>query len=97
MKDRAEIETAWKVCNLISRLNDLIWDYYEDGFIELYLKEEYQNYLLKKQIDDDIPFWLNNASKYSNITNIRSRPHAFWAAHPVFNRVALLGLYMGLN
>ena len=55
MKDRAEIETAWQVCNLISRLNDLIWDYYEDGFIELYLKEEYQKYL-KRQIEDDIPF-----------------------------------------
>ncbi len=55
MKDRAEIETAWKVCNLISRLNDLIWDYYEDGFIELYLKEEYQKHL-RKQIEDDIPF-----------------------------------------
>jgi len=55
MKDRAEIETAWKLCNLISRLNDMIWDYYEDGFIELYLKEEYQKYL-KKQTDDDIGF-----------------------------------------
>lgn len=55
MKDRAEIETAWQVCNLISRLNDLIWDHYEENFIDRYLKDEYQK-CLRKQIEDEIPF-----------------------------------------
>ena len=34
MKDENEIELAWKIWHLISRLNDLIWDYYEDEFIQ---------------------------------------------------------------
>ena len=55
MKEQAEIETAWQVCNLICKLNDLIWDYYEEGFIDIYLKEEYQRHV-KKQVEDDIPF-----------------------------------------
>jgi hypothetical protein len=55
MKHEAEIETAWEIWHLISKLNDLIWDHYEENFIDRYLKDEYQK-CLRKQIDDDIPF-----------------------------------------
>lgn len=34
MKDKIEIELAWEIWHLISRLNDLIWDYYEDEFMK---------------------------------------------------------------
>ena len=34
MKNKNEIEIAWKIWHLISQLNDLIWDYYEDEFIK---------------------------------------------------------------
>ena len=37
MKD--EIQTAWIIWNLISRLNDLLWDRYEDQFVQQYLNE----------------------------------------------------------
>lgn len=40
MRDEDEIKVAWETWNLISRLNDLIWDFYEEPFIEL-LKKEY--------------------------------------------------------
>jgi len=34
MKDIIEIEIAWKIWHLISQLNELIWDHYEDEFIK---------------------------------------------------------------
>ena len=34
MNDEKHIELAWKICNLISQLNDLLWDHYEERFIE---------------------------------------------------------------
>ena len=40
MKNQDTINTAWQIWNLIARLNDLIWDQYEDEFIERYLKSE---------------------------------------------------------
>jgi hypothetical protein len=39
MKDKEEIKTAWEIWNLISRLNDLLWDFYEEDFITLTKKE----------------------------------------------------------
>jgi uncharacterized protein YeeX (DUF496 family) len=33
MKEKVEVQLAWEIWHLISRLNDLIWDYYEDEFI----------------------------------------------------------------
>jgi len=53
MKDQNEIKFAWEICNLISRLNDLIWEFYEDDFIEFYLKEEEDKY------------WVNNKDRDS--------------------------------
>ena len=40
MKDRKEIQTAWEIWILINRLNDLLWDRYDDEFIEIDLQEE---------------------------------------------------------
>jgi hypothetical protein len=39
MKDKDEIELAWKIWHLMARLNDLIWDCYEDEFIGQYLQD----------------------------------------------------------
>lgn len=55
MKDENEIQLAWKICNLINRLNDFIWDRYESEFIEQYLKLEEEKYW-QSQLDKD-PLW----------------------------------------
>jgi hypothetical protein len=44
MKEQNEIQLAWEIWNLIDRLNTLIWDHYEDEFIEIYLKDEEKKY-----------------------------------------------------
>ena len=33
-EDEKHLELAWKICNLISELNDLLWDHYEERFIQ---------------------------------------------------------------
>ncbi|MBU1256012.1 hypothetical protein KKH35_04020 [Patescibacteria group bacterium] len=45
MKDQKEIQTAWEIWNLIEELNNLLWDRYEDDFIEIYLREEEDTFL----------------------------------------------------
>jgi hypothetical protein len=45
MKDQKEIQIAWEIWNLIERLNDLLWDRYEKGFLEIYLREEENKFL----------------------------------------------------
>ena len=40
-----EIQIAWEIWNLVNKLNDLLWDRYEEGFLEIYLKEEEQKFL----------------------------------------------------
>jgi hypothetical protein len=44
MKSEDTIQTAWEISNLMARLNDLIWDQFEDEFIERYIKSEEQKY-----------------------------------------------------
>lgn len=44
MKSENEIRLAWEIWHLISRLNDLIWDFYEDEFIDHHLKESDEEY-----------------------------------------------------
>ena len=44
MTDENEIQTAWTIWHLIARLNELIWDRYENEFIEQYLKIEEEKY-----------------------------------------------------
>jgi len=45
MKDQKEIQIAWEIWNLIEKLNNLLWDRYEDDFIEIYLREEEDTFL----------------------------------------------------
>jgi len=40
MKDQKEIQIAWETLDLIEKLNNLLWDRYEQDFIEIYLREE---------------------------------------------------------
>jgi hypothetical protein len=44
MKDQDFVEAAWEISNLMNNLNDLIWDQYEDAFIDRYMKEQEQKY-----------------------------------------------------
>jgi len=45
MKDQNEIQIALEIWNLINKLSDLLWDRYEKGFLEIYLKEEEDKFL----------------------------------------------------
>ena len=45
MKDQKEIRIALEIWTLINKLNELLWDRYEDGFLEIYLKEEDDKFL----------------------------------------------------
>ena len=40
MKDQKEIQIAFEVWNVINKLNDLLWECYEEEFLEIYLEEE---------------------------------------------------------
>jgi hypothetical protein len=35
MKKQIEIQTAWEIWTLINRLNDLLWERYEDDFADI--------------------------------------------------------------
>jgi len=53
MKTSTEVEIAWEIWHLITRLNDLIWDLYENEFLAILKKGVY----MKSDIDDDdFPF-----------------------------------------
>lgn len=45
MKDQKEIQIAWEIWNLVEKLNNLLWDRYEEDFIEIYLREEEDKFL----------------------------------------------------
>jgi hypothetical protein len=45
MKDQEEIQSAWEICNLLEKLNDLLWNRYGNDFIEIYLREEDDKFL----------------------------------------------------
>jgi len=45
MKDQKEIQVAFEIWNLTNKLNNLLWDRYEEEFLEIYLKEEDDKYL----------------------------------------------------
>ena len=53
MKTSTEIEIVWEIWHLISRLNDLIWDLYENEFMYILEKKEYMKSDLS---DEDFPF-----------------------------------------
>ena len=53
MKTNTEIEIMWEIWHLISRLNDLIWDLYENEFMNILEIKEYR----KSDLSDvDFPF-----------------------------------------
>jgi hypothetical protein len=35
MKGEKEVQTAWEICNLLNRLNTLLWNRYEEDFIDI--------------------------------------------------------------
>jgi len=45
MKDQKEVRIALEIWNLINKLGDLLWDRYEEEFLEIYLKEEDAKFL----------------------------------------------------
>lgn len=55
MNNQEEIQTAWTLWHLMARLNELIWNRYENEFIEQYLKLEEEKYG-QAQSDKDL-FW----------------------------------------
>jgi hypothetical protein len=55
MNNEKETQIAWTICNLIEKLNDLIWNRYENEFIDRYLQLEEEKYW-QSQLDDD-PLW----------------------------------------
>ena len=55
MNNQEEIQTAWTLWHLMARLNELIWNRYENEFIEHYLKLEEEKYG-QEQSDKDL-FW----------------------------------------
>jgi hypothetical protein len=54
MNDQKEVRIAFEIWNLINKLNDLLWDQYEEEFLEIYLKEEDDKYLRTIQ-DPNLP------------------------------------------
>lgn len=55
MNNEEEIKTAWSIWHLMARLNELIWDRYENEFIEKYLELEEEKYW-QSQANED-PIW----------------------------------------
>ena len=53
MKTSTEVEIVWEIWHLISRVNDLIWDLYENEFMYILEKKEYMKSDLS---DEDFPF-----------------------------------------
>ena len=59
MKEPQEIRIAWVIWNLLSHLNDRLWDRYEKEFLELTGNpEELEaiDYLIADIKDCDLPF-----------------------------------------
>ena len=54
MKDEEHIDLAWKICNLISQLNDLLWDHYEERFIEQEQEKVIYRGKLTEHMGDDV-------------------------------------------
>ena len=55
MSNEDEIQTAWAIWHLMARLNELIWNRYENEFIKQYLKLEEEKHS-QSQLDED-PLW----------------------------------------
>mgnify|MGYP001492307769 CR=1 FL=1 len=49
MKTEKEIQTAWEIWTLINQLNDILWDRYDDEFIEIDLQKELDKTRLREE------------------------------------------------
>ena len=49
MKDENEVKFAWKIWHLLSLLNDSIWEYYEDEFLQ---HQQHANVLYRGSLND---------------------------------------------
>jgi len=54
MNNEQEIKTAWTIWHLMARLNELIWDRYENEFIEQYLELEEEKYWQSQAEQDPV-------------------------------------------
>ena len=54
MNHEEEIKTAWTIWHLMARLNELIWDRYENEFIEQYLELEEEKYWQSQAEQDPV-------------------------------------------
>ncbi len=45
VEDQKEVQIALEIWNLINKLNDLLWNRYEEEFLKIYLKEEDHKFL----------------------------------------------------
>ena len=52
MKELTEPQLAWEIWNILARLNDILWDRYEEEFIEIYLEKQEDEYLNSKYYQD---------------------------------------------
>ena len=52
MKTQKEIQTAWEIWILINRLNDLLWNRYEEDFPDIDLQEEEDKFLRSIESQD---------------------------------------------
>lgn len=55
MNNQEEIQTAWAIWHLMARLNQLIWNRYENEFIKQHLKLQEEKHW-QIQSDED-PLW----------------------------------------
>ena len=49
MENEKEILVAWEIWNLLNKLIDLLWDRYEEGFLNIYDQQETSKFLLSLQ------------------------------------------------
>ncbi len=60
MKEKKEIQIAWEIWNLINRLNDLLWERYDDPFLQICSQEEHEKWRRTitppKEQEEDPPF-----------------------------------------
>ena len=64
MKDQTEAKVAWILWELFIEFSNLLWDRYEEQFLEFILNEQYPTKKAPKttekfitgQVDDEMPF-----------------------------------------
>ena len=52
MKNKTQLNFMWEIWHLLTSINQLIWNYYEDEFVELCLKKDDEKSMENKTEDD---------------------------------------------